>query len=228
MKKIMLFTLLCTVFAFWHWKNPSQKQKNDKITLARKNAVKNNTRKLSSNDNASKVIAKRQLVLPRPVGKKYKQGKQQKTVSFNYTDMEVDHSLADGEYSLYKNVYAIDEDDFQAGSYEVLERKDGMVFIKASSRPVNSLEVVQVAGSNSPGVFSGVVKVKLSDIEMRDSVFPYHDFNVLEVHPDINYVFYEFKDFKEAISARKFLARNTSSLVKNVDIEVLKGRRQIR
>lgn len=129
------------------------------------------------------------------------------------------------EFYLHKDLYAIKDADFVEGEYEVIEKKLGYYVVKSKDyAPENALRVVTKDGSHSFGIFTGVLKVKLSDMSEAENLLEDRHYEIIERYDEIQRVFYKFDNYQSTMGSYQTL--KTSHLVEQVEVELLEYQRE--
>ena len=131
------------------------------------------------------------------------------------------------EFAPMEDMYAVRKEDIDLSKFDIVEDRGYFVVIKSQQAPsVDILEVVKVKGSKKLGIFTGILKVKLNDFELADSMLDQYAHEIEESYPQIGRVFYKFYSYQETIEAFNFLKSHPN--VNSVDVEILQYERSSR
>ena len=131
------------------------------------------------------------------------------------------------EFAPIEDFYSVRKEDIDLSQFNIIEDRGYFVVIKSQQAPsVDILEVVKVKGSKKLGIFTGILKVKLNDFELADSMLDQYAHEIEETYPQIGRVFYKFYSYQETMEAFIFLKSHPN--VNSVDVEILQYERSSR
>jgi hypothetical protein len=137
-------------------------------------------------------------------------------------------SSNESNYSLLENLYAIKKSEVKdTEDLNIKEEKLGYYIVSSDlSIPEDAIRVVQNQETNTYAIFTGVLKVKLNDMAVVDSVLSDFSYDIQNTYEDINLVMYKFYTFDETMDAYNSLKNN--SKVNRVTIDLLEYERSHR
>lgn len=90
----------------------------------------------------------------------------------------------------------------------------------------DGLGVVENSETGNYGIFTGILKVKLSDIRYADDIIPHSDYLISNIYEHINIVHYKIDNIGLAVKTQSLL--ETNPYVKRVGLEILEYERSQR
>lgn len=132
----------------------------------------------------------------------------------------------ESQYNLMQDYYAIKKSEVSnSEDLDIVEQKLGFLIVKADEqmRPQNTLRVVYNGDTKSKAIFTGVLKVKLTDMKDKDSLFGDIAYQVLDTYEDIRVVHYQFDSYEEAMEAYNLVSQDEDlqQLIERINIELL-------
>ena len=156
-----------------------------------------------------KIIAKERTV--NPDGLKFESLQPRATVEFENTNGMSYKKLA-GFYAVKKT--ADNEDSYAGADYKL------GYFIVASETPITGASVVvENSDTGALGIFTGIIKVKLKDLNEARQILSHQDYEVSKIYDHISVVFYQFDDFDITLNSLAEFREHPG--VKRANIEVL-------
>ena len=156
-----------------------------------------------------KIVAKERTV--NPDGQKYESLQPRSPIEFENTNGMSYKKLA-GFYAVKKTA---DNEDLYAGA----DYKLGYFIIKSDTPVAGASVVVENSDTGALGIFTGIIKVKLKDLNEARQILSHQDYEVSKIYDHISVVFYQFDDFDITLNSLAEFREHPG--VKRANIEVL-------
>lgn len=169
--------------------------------------------------NEKRIKAQKFLAL-----KKSRRGNDQ-TESSRPADGDFFNERGEG-FFLEDELVAVKGTEYNAGEYPNAPMVNGYFLVDKEIAPQDALAVVVNGESGSYAVFTGILKVKLSEFGYRDILARNYGGAIEQSYDHIQTVFYRFDGYHETVNALAALKGETSVL--RVDVELLEYQRQPR
>ena len=157
---------------------------------------------------------------------KYKM-KNAKQKSFKYRsispDQGPDFQNGVGNYKFLDFFYAIANTEENRKIYPEAQIKLGYIIVESETPITDALAVVENADTGHLGIFTGILKVKLKDMQDVDQVIEHNQYEIEITHDHISLVQYRIDDIALALKTHEELTSNPK--VKRVSLEILEYQR---
>lgn len=122
-------------------------------------------------------------------------------------------------YRFKDHHYAIKDTAENRNDYPEHIKKLNFLIVKSDTNIYNSLSVVVNTQTGNEGIFTGVLKVKLTDNKYINDIIDHNNYQITQSYDHINVTHYLIEDVKLAVKTQKLLLSNP--YVKRVSLEIL-------
>lgn len=126
-------------------------------------------------------------------------------------------------YRFVDYFYAIKDSEENRKRFPGADSKLGYLIVESKVQLEDGKSVVLNSETGNIGIFTGILKVKLSDINYAHQIIPHNNFIITNSYDHINVVHYEIADPILAIETQKKILLNP--YVKRVRVEILEYQR---
>jgi len=127
------------------------------------------------------------------------------------------------EYRLLEDYYAVKKTSENENDFPDAEIRLGHFIVPKELAPQDALRVMENAQTGIPAIFTGLIKVKLTNNELSHNVLRNTNYEIEFQYDHINLVMYKFSSLRETMNAKKILDQNPN--VVRATIELLEYER---
>ncbi|MBC76921.1 MAG: hypothetical protein CME64_12985 [Halobacteriovoraceae bacterium] len=215
MKKffVLFIVVICVVFVFW--KSESEKNRFTEFNYKKPfefNPTKLPERKVASLNKRTRPSTKKRT---NEGLKQFKKGTEDVPTLKDYklsakqvgaTPKVADLNVGGESYHLLENKFAVNAQEYDvppAGSDKI----NNHYIVDGIDAPRDALRVLENAKTGGLAVFTGILKVKLSDMSQLDILLSQYDCVVENSYPHINVVLIKFSDYELTIQAHEEISK---------------------
>ncbi|MCO4754416.1 MAG: hypothetical protein KC478_08025, partial [Bacteriovoracaceae bacterium] len=150
--------------------------------------------------------------------------KEQNKVQASYREPDF-LSESGSSYYLLEDSYAVEAVEGMA-PIPGAQLKNGHYIVKGDRAPVDSVRVVQNSQTGELAIFTGIVKVKLTDSSYVDDILDNFDCELDKSYEHINTFFFKFDSYDQTLEANRQLS--DAAYVLRTEVDVLEYSREAR
>jgi hypothetical protein len=225
----IIFLLLVGGFITTKYFNTSQQQKSiqltrwnktvDEIKSKEKQKAKRSIASINNPDNKKNLSIIAHEKFKNQIKQQYKMGKDE---SFQYKSLapgrRADFKNSTSSYKFLDHFYAIKDSPENRKNYPEHQEKLSYLIVKSQTPVLESLPVVENENTGHLGVFTGILKVKLKDINDSDFIIGHNNYQVVKRYEHIHIAHYHIEDVALAISTHQTLLQNPKVLRATLEI----------
>jgi hypothetical protein len=129
-------------------------------------------------------------------------------------------------YRFKDHFYAIKDTPENRNDYPNHTLKQTYLIVESESHIYNSLSVVVNSQTGNEGIFTGILKIKLTDIKYINDIINHSNYQITQSYDHINVAHYLIEDVNLAVKTQKLLLAHP--YVKRVSLEILEYARSHR
>lgn len=127
------------------------------------------------------------------------------------------------EYKILEDFVAVKKTKENENDYPEAKVKLGHFIVPKAQAPADALILMENASVGTVAIFTGLIKAKLNDITMAESLLSEVSYDIHLKYEHIGLVMYKFSNYQDTISAKKTL--DQSNFVRRATIELLEYER---
>lgn len=114
--------------------------------------------------------------------------------------------------------YAVIDNEENRKDYPNFKAKNQYLIVESDSVIYNSLPVVVNSETGNEGIFTGIIKVKLTDLRYIDNIMNHNNYTVTKTYDHIQVVHYKIDDVPLALETQNFIAKSPYVLRSKIEI----------